>query len=200
MIPLDQTDAFVNWKNYSCESGSLSKTWGYEYKNFIWEDMVQHDAIPKDNLWNEKTVQLNLDNEELFLSKGINPALTRHYMAFRPVLSDGLMHILKDFLDKQHYYNFLKLTPGNNLVWHRDTYATFVKFMQSTDEDFDKIRRTVVILEDWSAGQVIQIGNNVISHWQAGDFYTWVGDTWHGAANFGFDDFVCMQITWLPNS
>lgn len=200
MIPLDQTDAFVNWKNYSCESGNLNRTWGDEYKSFIWEDMVQQNAVPKDKPWNEKTVQLNLDYEELVLSKGVDPTCTKHYMALRPGLSLGLSLILNDFKEKQHYYNFLKITPGYNVVWHRDTYATFVKLSQSTDEDFNKIRRTVVILEDWSAGQVIQIGNNVISHWQAGDYYTWIGDTWHGAANFGFDDFVCMQITWLPNS
>ena len=53
------------------------------------------------------------------------------------------------------------------------------------------------MITPWMFGQVIQVGGQVITNWNVGDTYTWQGDVWHGAANFGFDDLVVMQITWL---
>ena len=47
--------------------------------------------------------------------------------------------------------------------------------------------------------QVLQVGDEVYSHWQAGDTFTWKGDTWHGMSNFGPSDIIISQITFLDN-
>ena len=34
-------------------------------------------------------------------------------------------------------------------------------------------------------------------HWSKGDSFTWTGDVWHGASNFGSSDMIIMQVTHL---
>ena len=53
------------------------------------------------------------------------------------------------------------------------------------------------MMNDWKFGQVIQIGNEVISHWSQGDTFSWPNSTWHGASNFGGSDLVVMQVSYL---
>jgi hypothetical protein len=82
-------------------------------------------------------------------------------------------------------------------MWHFDTYATFVKYNDIAEEDAHNICRTVIMMDDWDRGQVLQVGEEAYTHWRAGDTYTWKGDIWHGMANFGPSDIVMSQITFL---
>lgn len=190
--------AYQNWHEYDCDLDHVKRTWNDEYKLFHWEDMLSINAVPVNDKWLDITVQSNNDYDQLLLSKGIDPNVTQHSMCLHPDLSAGLAEVVDKFSNFQHHYNFLKLKPGYTIPWHFDSYATFMRYNNIAAQEFANIRRTVIILEDWSPGQIIQIGNRVLSHWEAGACYTWKGDTWHGVANFGFDDFVCMQVTWLP--
>jgi hypothetical protein len=82
-------------------------------------------------------------------------------------------------------------------MWHFDTYATFVKFNNIDENNVHNVCRTAIMMKDWDRGQVLQVGDEVYTHWQAGDTFTWKGDTWHGVANFGPSELVIGQITFL---
>ena len=118
-------------------------------------------------------------------------------MCFKPKLTDGLAKALEPFYNFKYSYNLIKLTSGRQIVWHFDTYATFVKRHSILENQADKIKRSIVMLTPWDFGHVIQIGKHVLSNWQAGEIYTWKGDTWHGVSNFGKKDWIAMQVTYI---
>jgi len=92
---------------------------------------------------------------------------------------------------------FLKLTPGCCLMWHYDSFSAFVKFQNIDMADYGKVKRAAIMINDWNFGQTIQLGDHVFGHWKKGDVYTWQGDMWHGAGNFGLSNLVCFQVTYL---
>ena len=83
------------------------------------------------------------------------------------------------------------------LVWHYDTYATFVRRKNLSKEHAEKIKRSAVIMTSWDVGQVIQIGDEFLSHWSAGDVFTWESFAWHGVCNFGKSEIIAMQVSYL---
>ena len=168
-----------------------------DWLSYEWEEKFMGKEVPKDDVWNSPATKEILKQEKLWAQSGINSDCTKHYMSIRPPLSQGLQEILKHYKTVDHNYNFLKLTAGHNIVKHYDSYASFIKFNNIPEEMHKKIKRTIVMMTEWSFGQVLQIHDSIESHWQIGNTYTWEGDTWHGLGNFGLDDCVIMQVTWL---
>ena len=74
-----------------------------------------------------------------------------HYMCIRPELTKGLGSIIAPYAHMKFNYNFLKLTPGCSLMWHFDTYATFVKFNNIDEDDVHNVCRTVVMMLSYPA-------------------------------------------------
>jgi hypothetical protein len=155
------------------------------------------DEIPKDDIWDNFATKSKLELDKFYKDISMPKECSKHYMAFRPILINGLEKILDIFDNKIYNYNFLKLTAGYNLFWHYDSYSTFVKFNNIDQNSSLKINRTIVMMDSWKQGQILQVGNDIASHWNAGDTFTWNNDMWHGLSNFGFDDLVLMQITWI---
>jgi hypothetical protein len=93
-------------------------------------------------------------------------------------------------------HSFLKLPAGRMIPWHCDTYAYFIKKYDVPEQQVTRIKRAIVCVNDWDVGQSLQVGKNMLSGWSAGDMYTWDHDAWHGAANFGNQDLIFMQITY----
>lgn len=81
--------------------------------------------------------------------------------------------------------------PGQMASWHLDKAQ-----IPNEHRDPKKTHRLYVFLQDWNFGQVIEIGNTIITHWKKGDtvWYNW-RDLPHGTANFGHDDRFIMIIT-----
>lgn len=81
--------------------------------------------------------------------------------------------------------------PGQLASWHMDK-------AQGPNENRDpkKTHRLFIFLQDWNFGQVVQIGNKIITHWKKGDtvWYRWQ-DLPHGTANFGHHQRFMMVIT-----
>lgn len=195
---IETSHKYINWREYSGVKSNIECTWtSNEIEQLAWRETFMIDEIPANDVWDTFGTGPKLNLEQFLKSKGIPKETTKHYMSVRPSLSPGLSKILDNWSDRNHSYNFLKLTPGHNIVFHYDSYVTFIKFNNISKDNAEKINRTAVVLSDWSRGQVIQIGNSVYTHWQAGDTFTWTGDTWHGASNFGFEDLTVMQVTWL---
>lgn len=64
--------------------------------------------------------------------------------------------------------------------------------------DSDRIRRVVVMLDDWKLGQFFQIGNSTWHQWKKGDCITWDWrDMPHCTGNVGFWERPMLQITGM---
>jgi hypothetical protein len=195
--PLLETETYKNWYKYGAAHERIPVTWTQEDLNLDWQLTYQTDEIPEGDEWQICSTDLKKQQEALFNEWGITKEATTHWMALNPELNENLSKILLSFKLTNYRYNFLKLTAGRMLQWHIDGYSTFVKHNNVAAHRWKEINRSVVMMNDWNFGQVIQIGRRVITEWEAGDVYTWTGDTWHGAANFGVDDLTVMQITYL---
>jgi len=91
-----------------------------------------------------------------------------------------------------------KQDPGNTNPWHSDKFGGVKKKINLNDVNVKKVRRYLLFLEDWHWGHIIQIGNNILSHWKSGDMYTWNQGMYHLSANCGISPKWTCQITGLP--
>ena len=85
--------------------------------------------------------------------------------------------------------------PGNTNPWHFDTYLSALERAGLKEKDVNKIQRYLLFLEDWDWGHILQIGNNVLSNWKAGDLYTWKAGMYHLSSNCGISPKWTCQIT-----
>lgn len=168
-----------------------------EIHNFDWKETFMIEESIQQDLWNNFSTENKLSLEKTYRDLSLPNECSKHYMAYNPVLDPESQKILDYFDDKIYRYNFLKLTAGYNLWWHYDLYSTFVKYNNISEKDSDEIHRTIIMLSDWSPGQVFQIEDNCITKWNIGTSFTWKSNTWHGVGNFSFADFITMQITWI---
>lgn len=194
--------SYANWQHHGAVIGAIENPqWSEkDYNNLNWFETFMIDQIPQNDNWNTFATQQKLDSEILYKSWGVVKENTKHYACLRPKLNNKTKPIISQHLDKNHNYNFLKLTPGNQLVWHYDTFATFVKFNNIAQDQIKDVCRTVVMMSDWDRGQMLQVGNKVYTHWKKGNTYTWKSDVWHGMCNFGPSDCVVAQITFLDEN
>lgn len=183
----------------SLTKSNIPVSWGNECSLFSWNETVMTDEAPKDDLWDIPATQNRLRLEQLYKDLNISAECTKHYMCFRPELSEGLTAVLDNFKNVNYNYNFLKLEAGHNIIKHYDSYSTFVKFNNIPEHRYEDINRTIIMMTDWSFGQILQVEDIVESHWKKGDTYTWKGSAWHGLGNFGLDECVVMQVTWIEN-
>lgn len=91
-----------------------------------------------------------------------------------------------------HEFAITKLSPGDILPLHRDLYRSY---RSRHDVTVDQIQRIIVFLQDWQSGHLLQIGDQMIVHWQSGDWVSWIGHDAHLAANLGPHDRYTLQIT-----
>ena len=195
--PLTQRQSFIDWRNSQLTISYFPPTWSDLDLEFDWKHTVQIDEVPRDDAWDSYTTEWKYQLEELHIGWGYSKEITTHYMSIRPELNENLKSILSEFGDKTFSYNMLKLTPGHMLAWHFDSYATFINKNPIPQNKSDSIKRTAVLLTEWNFGHVIQIGERVLASWKRGEAYTWLGDTWHGACNFGNTDMIVMQVTYV---
>ena len=95
-----------------------------------------------------------------------------------------------------------RFRPGQIHPWHFDTYQGVVKSYEEdgrplSSEDQKRIRRYLIPLQDWHWGHFVQIGNSVLTHWKAGQAFTWDYGMYHLAVNAGIVPRVSAQITGL---
>lgn len=88
-----------------------------------------------------------------------------------------------------------RLRPSWIIPEHKDLYRRYREHHDNID--IKNITRIILFLEDWQSGHILQIGNDLVQPWRAGDFVSWVGDTPHIAANLGSTDRYTLQITGI---
>lgn len=198
MSQVENLNCYKNWKKDGMSRSDFLPFWSdHDMSNFEWAETFMTNEVPKDDLWDISATDKKLALEDFYKRKNISGECTKHYMCFAPELNKNFEHILDYFKNYRCSYNFLKITPGHNVIGHYDSYSTFIKKHNIKDKDVPNISRTVVLMNDWEFGQTLQVGNSVAHSWNKGAAYTWSGDVWHGACNFGFNDFIVMQVTWL---
>lgn len=101
---------------------------------------------------------------------------------------------------KEQFSNLNNLTaavnlirPGQYMPYHSDLYYRW-RHIHNHDT-VESIVRIIVMLEDNEIGQISQIGNNVISSWKAGDWFSWIGSTPHAVYNMSLKNRYAVQIT-----
>ena len=181
--------------NYLSRS-SVPVIWDFDQIKFNWKELYSYDQVTQDDQWDSPATALKLQQEALYNSWGIEKACTKHYQSYVTELGFDPNEIFKLIPGNNHSYNFLKLGAGRILPWHLDTYTYYINVNSIPSTDIPTVRRLIVMMNDWSNGQVLQYGDQTISHWQAGDTLTWSPQLWHGAANFGHNDLVVMIINY----
>ena len=92
----------------------------------------------------------------------------------------------------------LKQEPGNFTAWHFDTYHSVAKKGNLSESDKKKVKRYWIALEDWHWGHFVQVGNSVLTHWKAGQIFTWPYGMYHLGANAGIKTRWSCQVTGFP--
>jgi len=196
-MKIEETDRYLNWNKTGSTKSFIKPIWDINDIQIEWTEVIQTEEVISGDVWDIYTTDLKNQLSVLHKSWNIPRESVLHYMSFSPILTNGLEKCLEPFENYSYNYNLLKLTAGHMVSWHFDTYATFVKKNDIVEIDADKIKRSIIMLTEWNFGHILQIGNDVISKWKVGDIYTWTSDTWHGACNFGKDDFIIMQVTYI---
>jgi hypothetical protein len=94
--------------------------------------------------------------------------------------------------------NLIKQSPGQCLPWHFDTFKRQADLRGLKGTDRKQLKRYLVFLEDWDWGHMVQVGNSVLTHWLAGDVYTWDFGRYHLSCNAGLRPKYTMHITGMP--
>lgn len=179
------------------EQSRIEALWNPQQITVPWEEVIQTEEVRPGQEWQSYTTDFKFQLAELHDSWAIPRESVRHYMSMQPRLTHGLESALVPWINRNHSYNLLKLTPGHMLVWHFDTFATFVRRNQIPEDQWQNIKRSIVMLTNWNFGQILQIGGDVLHDWVPGTVYTWDSDVWHGVSNFGGSDIIVMQISYI---
>lgn len=122
--------SYENWKEHSADESSVEEvTWkDSDLLTLPWNSTYMTDEIPEDSSWDTFATHQKKSLESMYKTWGVPKDGSLHYMSIRPKLTKRLQSILLPYQHKTFNYNFLKLTSGCSLMWHFDTYATFVRF------------------------------------------------------------------------
>lgn len=90
--------------------------------------------------------------------------------------------------------SYYRMDPGTILPKHRDTYKRYIEIFE-LENTHASVHRAIVFLEDWQSGHYLEVADEPITQWRAGDVVTWWYDTPHLAANMGTTPRYTLQIT-----
>ena len=86
------------------------------------------------------------------------------------------------------------MPTGTVMPVHNDLYKRYIEVFNLQGQEH-RIRRAIVLLEDWHSGHYLEVAGHPYVNWKAGHTVEWVYDTPHMAANIGLEDRYTLQIT-----
>lgn len=89
---------------------------------------------------------------------------------------------------------FYRMPTGTVMPVHRDVYRRYIELFDLQGQEH-KIRRALLLLEDWRPGHYLEVNGKPYVNWLAGKTVEWYYDTPHMAANIGLEDRYSLQIT-----
>lgn len=165
-----------------------------DYNSAFYECKTSVGEITGCEPWEGPATQEKIRQDQLYQTWGYDADFTEHWQVFDSGVPKKLSDIGHDLsIIKDFSVSLLKLKPGKAIPWHMDTYAFYKKYYNNVPDQC--VRRVLIFLENWDRGQVVQFGQDVVTHWKAGDAVTWYPDVWHGGANFGIKEFTSLQFT-----
>lgn len=160
-------------------SGHITPNWEVgEYHRLPYKQATIHNAF--------------LDQ---YINSGHNNEQIQIFNYFEPApMPSSIEYIKGQFNNLTHVSAAVNLMfPGQYLPHHSDLYERWLSF-HSLD-DINKVYRAIVMLANSEPGQVLQIKNNSIGFWTAGDWFAWTGATSHAIYNFSTVPRYAIQIT-----
>lgn len=104
------------------------------------------------------------------------------------------IHPFRDHFICDHFgWTVYKMQPGRVLPRHGDLFKTYIDKFKIKNKN--NIFRAVVFLEDWKSGHYLEVNDEPMVKWKAGDYALWRFNTPHLAVNCGFEDRYTLQIT-----
>ena len=88
--------------------------------------------------------------------------------------------------------NYFK--PGQYLPLHIDLFGRYAEIFNANPKN---IIRCMVMLEDSSPGQILQVKDTAHCKWKSGDCFYWNYDEIHAFYNFSMNDRYAVQITGI---
>ena len=169
---------FDKWKMDADAVEHLGKFAG-EWQNEI--DAILNDAKPL--TWGNRRqgtgrIDGDAEAEEYDLIKaGANPDTTI-YRGLKDFTKCPTLQRMTDFFALEPVYSKLHIQfTGEVLNMHIDK-------LHDIDDDYEKIVRIMVMLEDWEPGQFLMYGNQQFDRWRAGDIHKFDWQNLpHGTAN-----------------
>lgn len=135
---------------------------------------------------------------DLYASRGHVRESMHIYNCFEDDLSIDFTSVKKCFSFLQNISLAVNLfKPGQYLPIHFDLYQKYKKHHRLSDDI--KICRVIMMLENSSPGQILQIENNLIGNWEEGQWFSWCNQDRHAAYNFSTVDRYALQITGTIN-
>ena len=117
---------------------------------------------------------------------GLNP---KHNDMLKELI--GSNNFAKLRLDpKSTLVRLLEYRPGHMLPLHSDGMEGFRRIYGKQNPT-----RFFVAVSDWDWGHVLQVHDNMVSNWTAGDTYIIPNDIFHASANFGIGPKYTLTIT-----
>jgi hypothetical protein len=165
----------------------------------IWEE----DKLPDGTISRHKNIISwgKVDH----ISAGYTKENTKKYQLFNSPEIPDILYKAAEMSGLENYSLALfRQDPGQINPWHYDTFQGCVnrykkQGIELTEDEIKKIKRYLIVLEDWDWGHMLQIGNNMLSQWRAGDIYTWEYGMYHTSANAGIKPKLTAHITGMPN-
>jgi hypothetical protein len=84
--------------------------------------------------------------------------------------------------------------PGNGVPWHEDAAESYLRMFPSV-RGLEQCTRLWFPVVDWCNGHAFQIGNSVLTHWQAGDVWNIPWGVPHASTNFGYNIKYTVSLT-----
>lgn len=175
MVTPDQNNQYF-WKQ-----GHINLPWDSEHRELHYE-REQYNDDDDTNRWREIGFTQEHFTGEMYDMRNPEPSWMQ-------------VEKLKETFPFEHLsWSFYKMTPGVILPKHVDRFVRFKKIHDCSEKT---VVRALIMLEDWKHGHYLDMDDNAIVHWKAGDYFIWTANVPHTAANIGFSDRYTLQLTGL---
>lgn len=169
--------------------------------------MVTH-AVSKYHVpafWDDEFKRLDYANEPFNDTESINRWLTQGFAnqftgdmcdmrSPQPSWNKTIIEVFEKMGWQDVGTSYYRMAPGTILPTHQDLYTKYIDLFDLKGREHT-IYRAVIFLEDWQPGHYLEVMDQPVVKWRAGDVVEWVYDTPHMAANVGSTPRYTLQVT-----
>jgi hypothetical protein len=137
------------------------------------------------------------DNVQQWLAQGYQPKICGSMADMRgpqPSWNDRFIQYFESLGWQDIGTSYYRMTSGTVMPVHQDRYVKYIDLFDLQGQEH-RIRRALVLLEDWRPGHYLEVDGEPFVKWSAGTVVEWKYDIPHMAANIGLEDRYTLQIT-----